>query len=142
MRKLVIGLAVALGLTGAGAVGPVQARDPLPDPVSIQVSVARSISPAVGRYRGHDQQDRLITFTYTRAHGIRHFRINHHLVGRATVSDGAFGRTCRHGRCVWGRWRSDTHVSGHWLRLDTGTARLGRRSGEPVSFNLFNIPIT
>lgn len=126
MRKFVIGLVMALGLTGLGAVGPVQAHNPVPDRATLQVGVARSITPAVGRYRGHDQHDRLITFTYRRAKGIQHFRINHHLVGRFAVAAGAWSRTCAHGFCAWGAWVTKKHVTGYWIH--DPDARFGRRS--------------
>ena len=125
MRTFAITLTLGLGLIGLLGPGPA--------PVLAQTTphVARSVAPEAGRYGGRDEHDRLITFTYTRAHGIQHFRIDHHLVGGARVSDGAWDRTCRHGYCMWGRWRTDDHVTGRWLRLK---AAGGRRASGSVSF--------
>lgn len=128
MRKLVTALVLVLGLVPLGAAVPARAH---PSP-----SAAAAIRPAVGHYEGHDERDRLVTFTYTRREGIRHLRINHHLVGRATVSGGSWGRTCHRGFCTWGSWRSNTHVTGHWLRVPS--SRSGRGGAEPVSFQVWH----
>jgi hypothetical protein len=129
MRRLVTALVLLLGL---GTAGPVQAQT--------APSAEQAIHPAVGRYRGHDQQDRLITFTYTRAHGIRHFRINHHRVGHAVVTGGEWTRTCHQGYCSWGAWVSNTHVTGYWQRSGGSASRHGTWRGEqpPVTFQVWH----
>jgi hypothetical protein len=97
MRRslLVVVAALALALSGGAA-------------------AEASVIPSQGHYRGIDAHHNSISFTYSRAHGMREFKVNHELIGSAQVSGGRWHHTCMHGYCTRGEWLSSFAVFGYW----------------------------
>lgn len=112
MRKILSAVAALLFVVGFAATATATA----PADARVVTSAHRAfLEPLEGHYEGVDQGHRVVTFTYSRAHGITNFRVgHHHAFPDASVSGNRWHHTCHGGHCTQGHWRQNDYVVGHW----------------------------
>ncbi|MEP9363143.1 hypothetical protein ABLE68_09280 [Nocardioides sp. CN2-186] len=117
MRKLLSVVALLLCAAGLSTAVPAQAQTG----TTHASHTARAALPWEGNYRGLDRDHRVVTFHYTRSHGITNFRVGHQFFGHAQVQGDQWHHTCTSGYCTRGRWHHDFYVTGVWNVSHSGS---------------------